>query len=354
MSSLVKSMVALFRAHSLRYLTVFVSAAILFTVLTGITYATHVVNIYDDGEVIRYYTTNRSLSAQEILDDKEVSLGKDDVVIYSGFSDGDKTASLAILRAFTVFITADGKTTPLSIATGSVKNALEKAGIALSEDDIVNHSLSAGLVADMEIVVQRVTYNTYTETTVIPHETETISSAAMRTGRSIVLQQGSDGVQEATFRQTLIDGEVVETETVESVVTQEAVTHQVLEGTNSNIVSDIEPPSSFRLDENGVPTSYSQVLTGRATAYSSSRETPRGASGMSLIQGHVAVNPNIIPYGTKLYITSADGRYVYGYAIAADTGTALLSGNALVDCFFYSYEASCQFGVKSVNVYVLN
>ena len=36
--------------------------------------------------------------------------------------------------------------------------------------------------------------------------------------------------------------------------------------------------------------------------------------------GNVAVDPRIIPYGSKLFIMSADGKYVYGYGIACDTG----------------------------------
>lgn len=36
--------------------------------------------------------------------------------------------------------------------------------------------------------------------------------------------------------------------------------------------------------------------------------------------GHIAVNPKQFPYGTELYIVSLDGKFVYGYCMAADTG----------------------------------
>ncbi len=62
----------------------------------------------------------------------------------------------------------------------------------------------------------------------------------------------------------------------------------------------------------------------------------------------------MIPYGTHLYITSADGKHVYGYAIAADTGTALRDGIIDVDLFFNTYEGSCRWGKKKVNIYVLD
>ena len=63
----------------------------------------------------------------------------------------------------------------------------------------------------------------------------------------------------------------------------------------------------------------------------------RGASGLGLYCGTVAVNPALIPYGTKLYIASTDGRFVYGYAIATDTGTSLLNGSCLVDLYYDTY-----------------
>ena len=69
--------------------------------------------------------------------------------------------------------------------------------------------------------------------------------------------------------------------------------------------------------------------------------------------GHVAVNPDVIPYGSKLYITSADGKFIYGYAIAADTGTGLMQGIVDVDLFYDTYYESCLNGRRIVNIYIL-
>ena len=67
----------------------------------------------------------------------------------------------------------------------------------------------------------------------------------------------------------------------------------------------------------------------------------------------MAVNPALIPYGTKLYIASTDGRFVYGYAIATDTGTSLLNGSCLVDLYYDTYTEALMNGVQTVNVYVV-
>jgi len=68
----------------------------------------------------------------------------------------------------------------------------------------------------------------------------------------------------------------------------------------------------------------------------------------------VAVDPSVIPYGTRLYIVSTDGKRVYGEAVAGDTGGAMLSGKVLVD-LFYENESDCYaFGRREVNVYILD
>ena len=60
-----------------------------------------------------------------------------------------------------------------------------------------------------------------------------------------------------------------------------------------------------------------------------------------------------IPYGSKLYIKSSDGSFVYGYAVAADTGIALMDGRVTVDLYFDTYLESCLFGAKTMDIYVL-
>ena len=40
-------------------------------------------------------------------------------------------------------------------------------------------------------------------------------------------------------------------------------------------------------------------------------------------EGGVAVNPAIIPYGSKLYIEAADASHVYGYATAVAGSLAM-------------------------------
>ena len=93
------------------------------------------------------------------------------------------------------------------------------------------------------------------------------------------------------------------------------------------------------------------VLTGNACAYTAAPDALM-STGKEVFQGYVAVDPDIIPYGSELYIVAEDGE-VYGYAIAADTGYSVRKGHIIVDLFMNEYDDCIQWGNKPVNVYVL-
>ncbi|MCH5197464.1 MAG: 3D domain-containing protein [Oscillospiraceae bacterium] len=109
---------------------------------------------------------------------------------------------------------------------------------------------------------------------------------------------------------------------------------------------------TVEVDENGVPLHYSKMIKGTATAYCTGTITSRGTRP---IQGTVAVDPREIPYGTKMYITSADGSYVYGLAVAEDTGGFIYwPRGATVDLYMYSKSDCTTWGFRGVNIYILD
>ena len=66
---------------------------------------------------------------------------------------------------------------------------------------------------------------------------------------------------------------------------------------------------------------------------------------MQAKHGVVAVDPNVIPLGTKLYIPG------YGEALAADTGGDIVGSR--IDVVMEDYGEAMQFGRRTVEVYVL-
>ena len=75
------------------------------------------------------------------------------------------------------------------------------------------------------------------------------------------------------------------------------------------------------------------------------------ASGTKAQPGTVAVDPDVIPLGTKLYIASTDGSPDYGFATALDTGSAIKGYR--VDLFMEDKADAINFGVRQVKVYIL-
>ena len=114
-------------------------------------------------------------------------------------------------------------------------------------------------------------------------------------------------------------------------------------------VSDIPVPDNILFDENGIPLNYSRKLTGRSTAYCMGHTT---ATGTSVHPGVVAVNPRIIPYGSKMYIVANDGT-VYGYSSAEDTGGFIYWNNApIVDLYVNTTSFAYQWGNRGVTIYI--
>lgn len=317
-------------------------------VLAGMALLTNQVTVLD-GENQRTILTMKD-DIGEILEDNHYFLGKDDKIQFTGLENHAGTAT--ILRAFDVPVTADGRTRPVAIAEGTVSDVLKKGGITLGQNDLVSLDLSTEVEPGTNIVVQRVTYEEKTVESAIPFETQTISSINYQKGYSVVTKEGREGILSTKLRTQYVDGKEMKTEHLEQIVTQEPEEQIVTVGTaRSKPVSTLS--GNVQLDENGLPVSYSRIISGKSAAYSA-RPGAKTASGRPAIVGHVAVDPKIIPYGTKLYITSTDSKDVYGYCIAADTGTALLDGRILVDLFFDSYASSCRWGVHQVNIYVLD
>ena len=93
---------------------------------------------------------------------------------------------------------------------------------------------------------------------------------------------------------------------------------------------------------------YSAVYTMEATAYLPTDGGGAGitASGMAARRGVVAVDTDVIPLGTRLYIPG------YGEAIAADTGGAIYGER--IDLCMESYGEAMEFGRRDVTVYVLD
>lgn len=155
-----------------------------------------------------------------------------------------------------------------------------------------------------------------------------------------------------TYEQRMVGREIRKKKVIDEQIHQQPVTEITLTGVEGKAVSPLD--FGIELDENGVPTEYSKLLTNQVAAGYNVEGGARGASGQGLSAGYVAVHPGEIPYGTKMYITSADNSFVYGFAVAADTGVGLMNDVIDVDLYYDTFLESCLNGKRNVNIYILD
>ncbi len=176
----------------------------------------------------------------------------------------------------------------------------------------------------------------------VDFETEYRADSSMYEGESQVIQQGKNGVRTVTYVIKKVDGQIVAKDVSSSVVTEEPIKKIVVYGTKQHTVT-----------AKGKAVQYTSVYSSfKATAYTADSKWGNAtASGMYAKVGVIAVDPSVIPMGTKVYIEGINGAGDYGYAIAGDTGGSI-KGN-IIDLYKNS-EAECNsWGVKYVNIYVL-
>lgn len=334
------------RAASSRVLAFCVMAACLVFTL-AVTAANLRLTYVTDSHGARQVVLTSESDPARVMSLSGIEAEEGDEVYYTAFA--GSLASLNIERAFSVTIEADGQEYPVKMVVGTVADALERAGITLEGDDYTEPALSAMVTAGSKIEVHRVEYQDKVETQAVPYDTEYVYTSLYfrNTNRATTLQHGSEGQQTVTTRERWVDGELENSVVTDVTTTVEPTDHVVKTYGAGAPVSPLTGPDGTT----NAPASYSKVLTGKATGYYS--KSGKGSSGLGLGYGTVAVDPDVIPYGTLLYITSTDGSFVYGYAVATDTGIAVQDGRILVDLFYETYAESVINGAINVNVYVV-
>ena len=302
-------------------------------------------------------------TVEDALKQAGVTVGEEDSLNYDKDKPLFDKMHIRVTRVMKIQVTADGETKEYETSAQTLEAALKKCGVELGEEDRVEPALTEKVKDGMEITVKRVEVKEEVKTEEVPYETQYKDTDSLYEGETQVETAGVAGEKEVTYKVTYVDGKEESREQASEEVTKEPVTEVVLRGTA--VKAEDSTPSVDVSGGNGTGTSagtfvdmygntvsYSSVLTGTCTAYS----VPGGTTslGWDAVYGVVAVNPNIIPYGTKLYITSPDGSVVYGYGVAGDTGGAAMAGDIIADLCYNTIEECSIIGRRTMNVYILS
>lgn len=296
------------------------------------------INLKDNNNSYKIKTTAKTV--EEFLVEEEISLNELDTMNVNYSDELKNQMEIVIKRAFFVNVSVDGKDAK-QVKTNA--DSVGKLVSELKEKDKAEYILEGASYADklepnMQIKLNSVKEVTEIRKDEIPYETVVVENNELEVGTERVKTEGSEGVRETEVKTVYVGGKVSSITDGESKVTKEAVNKVIEKGTK-------EPePVVPTIQTNKGSFTVVKELSMRATAYTETGNIT--ASGMRAAVGVVAVDPKVIPLGTKLYIEG------YGYAIAGDTGGAIK--NNRIDLYFNTERECVNYGVKNgVKVYIL-
>lgn len=323
-------------------------------------------------------------------------------------SDGKTFLTLGDTLYATIEYRGDTITVPFSPCT--VEELLRWNDITLDEDDEVTPGRDVQLTQDATITVTSVTYTTVTETEEVAYGVLVRESDALEKGVRKLVRSGVKGEKQVTYRVTLQNGQEVERVAVTEEITTNPVdcvidqgigiadddapqqemawnegvifpgqqsesTASDVSGASDDTLSAVSgslstagkdavwsAPTSASVDAaakrittpDGTTHSYSQALTVKATAYHRLEEGGLiTATGTTTQYGTIAVDPSVIPLGSRVFVVAEDGTsWSYGPGLAEDTG-GLIKGNR-IDLFFMTGTEATNFGVRMAKIYILS
>ncbi len=284
-------------------------------------------------------TTSR-VHVEELLAEQKINLRVGDRIsqpLDSVLRDGDV---ISIERGKTIHLTVDGVTKTIYSCEDVLGKAIAESGIVVNELDEMIPAAETAVTEGMKASLVRVCVKEETYTETIEPTTVIKPKYDAKANHSVVMSEGKAGSQEVTYKITTRDGVETNREVVRKTILAESVDRVVEKGIQG---AKVVAASASELK-------VKQVIDCSATAYTAYNGA-RTASGKVAAYGIVAVDPRVIPMGSKLYIEAQDGSWVYGYAIAGDTGGAIKGKK--VDLFYNSNSECIYFGRRPARVYVL-
>ncbi len=276
--------------------------------------------------------------------------------------------ALAVRPKIRVFVSVGGQEKQAQIAVTpkmTVGQALAAMGISLAVLDRVTPEASVLARDGLKARVTRISADLRTSKRAIPAELRYQPTTKLRAGAKSTLQEAKSGTLEITERVWTRDGKVTKREFVSQRVTAQPQHKIIALGVNTHLLpSNVRPSRRYaralsyrggsprdRMLAPADPRTFAAVksLTVLATGYSAG---PAGgavgnwtATGVRCTRGAVAVDPRLIPLGSKLYVEG------YGYGFACDVGGAIKGKH--IDLAFDSPGAAMRHGKKQVKVWIL-
>jgi len=310
--------------------------------------------VITDGDQVRYHTTF-STNPADVLDEAGFQLGEDDIYTTQP---GDGVSEITVQRLKSIALNYCGEQMQVSSYGETLEMLLNRLELPMGENYVPSMAWDTETFDGMEVKIDRVLKMEQSYTVDVPFREVEQLDPKLPADMRVILQEGVNGQMTKTAEVSYLNSQETEHTVISETVIKEPVDQIVAVGTGEEYV---EQDSGMPIIGNGVIiTADGEVLTYkrsaqfRTTAYSHmdagcDRIT---ATGTTVRVGAVAVDPTLVPYGTRMFVICNDGSYVYGIATAEDCGGGI-KGNQL-DLYMPTRSECFEYGKRMCTVYFLD
>jgi uncharacterized protein YabE (DUF348 family) len=256
----------------------------------------------------------------------------------------EKNLSLTIDKAFKLTLNVGEEKQQVWTTSTTVADFLKEHNVKLNELDKVEPALTEKVNEKSAITVTRVEKVTDVVEEPIAFDVITKNDSSIEKGEQKVIDSGKEGKKQKHYEVVMENGKEISRKLLKTKTVEESKDRVVALGTK--IAQPISTASVSRGNDSVAKEYYVS-----STAYTAHCNGCSGttATGINLRANPsakvIAVDPRVIPLGTKVYVEG------YGYAVAADTGSAI-KGNK-IDVFLSSKSAAYRWGSKKVKIKIL-
>lgn len=298
-------------------------------ILVGYNWAVKTVIIEEAGEIQEIKTT--AFKVAEVLKAQNIYLHQGDMVDPNGTTKVKEGMIIRIARAVPVSVEVDGTTRIIHLAEPNLEKVLKTMSLVLGPNDVVDHNLDDVEAKQKKVKIIRIEKKEIEQVEKIAVPVKREPDQSLDKGQTKVVQAGAEGLAKVIVAITFADGVEHSREVISREILQEPTPKIIAYGTKEQTTASRE-------------LSGRKMLVMQATAYTHTGH--RTATGIKPSFGVIAVDPQIIPLGTKLYVEG------YGYGTAQDTGGAIKG--LKIDVFYETLNEALQWGRRSVKVYILD
>lgn len=203
------------------------------------------------------------------------------------------------------------------------------------------------------VLLSQPQYHQQQYTRTLPYATRYCYDRSLPSGMQQTLIHGSYGEALCTDRVYYAAGQEVYRQSVRQQLVRPPTDTLIALGSAEPSAAPIIEDAAIRLPSGEVLT-YTDMKQCTATAYyCEAWQTGLTATGTKAQVGTVAVDPAHIPLGSRLFILTDDGAYIYGLARAEDTGSPYYITGNRVDLYLPTRSECIAFGVRACRVYIL-